>query len=62
MTTEAVKKILAEEGHVFDIGQIDLETKRLLARLCRSGEVVKERAYWPWITSGTCRKTLYRLP
>ena len=55
-----VFKQLVRDKYWFDIGQIHLETKKALNRLIKQGLVSKEKAYWPWITSGISQKTLYR--
>ena len=46
---------------IFDIGQLTKEDKNILNKMLRKGKVAKTKALWPWITSGTCKKTLYSL-
>ena len=60
MTFEECMEILNEGGHVFDIGQISKQTRRKLDHLARKGEIIKDtNAFWPWITHGTIRKTIF---
>lgn len=47
---------------VYDIGQIDKETKRALDKMVRGGEVVRTKALWPWFDAGMARKTAYVKP
>jgi hypothetical protein len=54
---DAISKLCAD-GYLWDIGQIDDKAIRWLKR---QPNVTRERAMWPWVTYGTCEKTLYRL-
>ncbi len=59
MTTEQAVEYIKETGYVQDIGQLDKTVRRDLDKLVRHGEMKKGIFYWPWINSGTCKKTTY---
>lgn len=48
------------DGQIFDIGQIKTEGLRFLEKEVKAGRVTKTKALWPWVTWGTCKKTLYQ--
>ena len=59
MTAETILQILSERDCIFDIGQIPKDTRNKLNSLAKKGIIKKTKAYWPYVTSGTCIKTMY---
>lgn len=56
-----VQSFIEETGYIWDIGQIDKESLKWLKSQIKLGKIGKSKAYWPYFSSGTCRKTYYFL-
>lgn len=56
MPLEIAKKAIDEKGFIFDIGQLNKETKRALLK---DENIGRCKALWPWIDAGFCKKTIY---
>lgn len=52
---------LDDRGFIFDMGQLK-GVGKYLDRLAKKGLLIKNKAYWPWLTCGTCLKTIYAIP
>lgn len=61
MNTSAVRRKLADQGYVFDLGQFDPAAKSMLMRMVASGRVLITKTWWPHLTAGTCKKRCYHL-
>ena len=52
----------AKDHRIFDIGQMSIENRRALARAAKRGELVQERALWPYVTHGTVYRYSWYAP
>ncbi len=52
--------LLTANGCVWNLGQLQPEDLRWLAREVRAGRLVKSVAFWPYFYDGTCKKTVWR--
>ena len=62
MNTEEAIKAIREDGHVFDIGQLEPQAAKDLNKLVGQGKLGKAKVLWPDVTRGTVRKTVYTAP
>ena len=58
LTKQMVEDRINEPGYIQDIGQIDAETLKALARAVRKGILIKTRE--PWLGYMPSLKTTYR--
>ena len=56
---ENLMENIYHNGYYFDMGGLTDETQKILNRKVVDGELIKSRALWPWIHSGTIEKTIY---
>lgn len=61
MNLSDVQSFIDEEGYIWDIGQIDKESKKWLNSQIKAGKLGKSKAYWPFFSSGICKKVYYFL-
>ena len=62
MNTEEAIKSIQQDGHVFNIGQLEPQALKDLNKLVGQGKLGKAKVFWPSISWGTIRKTAYTAP
>jgi hypothetical protein len=45
---------------IWDLGQLSKEEKKQLDKAVKEGKLIKQKAWFPYITSGVIQKTIYR--
>ncbi len=60
MKFESALSFFNDAEYIFDMGQLDDKFKNYLKSEIKKRNVIKEKAFWPWITRGTVKKTIYR--
>jgi hypothetical protein len=59
MTAEQAYSVIKRGSYVFNIGQFSKEDEKKLNDMVRKSILKKKRVFWPAITQGTCKKTVY---